>query len=207
MRLHAERFVTFERNKGYRVAPKPDALEMRQLFAARLILEIGAVEHGLGRVDAAVIAELRRINAELQTLDPSRSIEAYRAFIATNERFHVVLVGLSANSFIINSYRRLGYHQRIIQRLFGKGVPDRAPIVAEHETIIEALAKGDPDAVRAAMHRHISRRLRAPASGRGFGLLESAFAGLDPVPEAAAGPTQLPPARSARCAPCGAYLL
>jgi DNA-binding GntR family transcriptional regulator len=155
VRLHAERFVTFERNKGYRVAPKPGALEMRHLFEARLILEIGAVDRGLGRADAGVIAELAAINTTLAGIDAGRSIDDYRRFITTNERFHILLVGLCDNPFVIDSYNRLGYHQRIIQILYGRGVPDSARILREHDEIIAALSRGDRDAVRAAMRDHI----------------------------------------------------
>ena len=74
VRLHAERFVTFEQNKGYRVAPKAGALEMRHLFEARMILEVGAVDRGLERVDTAVIDELSAINETLAGIDAGCSI-------------------------------------------------------------------------------------------------------------------------------------
>jgi len=165
VRLRAERYVTFEANKGYRVAAKPGALEMSQLFEARLILEVGAVDQGLVRADAAVIEELVAINETLAGIDARRSIDDYRRFITTNERFHIVLVGLSANPFVIDAYNRLGYHQRIIQIFYGRGVPDSARIVREHVEIIEALRRGDREAVRTAMRDHITggyERLEMP---------------------------------------------
>src|SRR5438128_1842602 len=56
-RLRAERLVTFEPNKGYRVAPAPDAVEIERLFESRIILEIGALERGIARVTPAVMDE------------------------------------------------------------------------------------------------------------------------------------------------------
>ena len=41
-RLHAEGLVTFERNKGYRVALRPTHDQLRQLFEARLVIETSA---------------------------------------------------------------------------------------------------------------------------------------------------------------------
>lgn len=155
VRLNAERFVTFERNKGYRVAPKPDALEMQQLFEARLILEIGAVDHGLATIDDKVLAELSAINRELARIEPGRALQDYRDFIMLNERFHLVLVGLSGNPYVIDAYNRLGYHQRILQTLYGKGVPDSDRIIREHDEIIAALGRRRPADVQQAIRSHI----------------------------------------------------
>lgn len=167
VRLRAERFVTFEPNKGYRVAAKPGSSEMCHLFEARLILEIGAVDQGHANTDAPFLAELVRINEALAGIDPAQHIEEYRRFIMTNERFHVLLIGLSRNPFVVDAYNRLGYHQRIIQTLYGKGVPDSARIVREHVEIIEALGAGDAALITAAMRRHIIggyQRLEMPAT-------------------------------------------
>jgi DNA-binding GntR family transcriptional regulator len=154
-RLHAERLVTFERNKGYRVAPKPSPIELQQLFEARLILEIGAVEQGLRHISEAALAELAEINRNIAKRRYGKTFEGFHEFVRFNEQFHVLLVGLCRNPFIIEAYNHLGYHQRIMHSHHGRGVPDIERIVSEHEAIIETLRGNEPAAVRDAIRRHI----------------------------------------------------
>lgn len=154
-RLHAERLVSFEANKGYRVAPPPDALELRHLFSARLILEVGALESAISLIDAVLIAELRDINQQMRSGTYGTTFESYLAFVQLNAVFHEKVVGLSGNPFIIDAYRTLAYHQRIMQALHGRGIPDIGKLVAEHDSIIDALEQRSIDAARTAIRQHI----------------------------------------------------
>ena len=154
-RLHAERLVLFEANKGYRVAPPPDELELRHLFSARLILEVGALEVAISLVDVALISELREINRQMREGTYGKTFESYLAFVRLNAVFHEKVVGLSGNPFIIEAYRTLAYHQRIMQALHGRGVPDIGKLVAEHDAIIVALEHRHLDYARTAIRQHI----------------------------------------------------
>jgi DNA-binding GntR family transcriptional regulator len=154
-RLHAERLVSFEANKGYRVAAPPDELELRQLFSARLILEVGALETALPLINPQLIAELRDINAQMRAGTYGTNFEGYVQFVKLNAVFHEKVVGLSGNPFIIDSYRKLAYHERIMQALHGRGIPDISKLVAEHEAIIEALQDGAHEGAREAIRQHI----------------------------------------------------
>jgi len=155
VRLHAERLVTFEPNKGYRVAPKPDPVELEHLFQARLILETGAVRDGLANVTPDVLERLSQINRRLAAIAPGTSAEQNRAFIVENERFHQELVGLCRNPFVIDAYNRLGYHQRIMQTLYRQGDPDAPRVIREHDEIIDALRDGRVAGAEDALRRHI----------------------------------------------------
>lgn len=154
-RLNAERLVTFEANKGYRVAPAPDQLELRQMLEARLMLEVGSLEGNLEALTPEVIKELNEINRKMPASAHGTTYEGYAEFVALNARFHEGIVKLSGNEFIIDAYSRLGYHQRITQTLHGRGVPDINKIVAEHDVIIDALKRRSVDDARAAIRSHI----------------------------------------------------
>lgn len=163
-RLHAERLVSFEANKGYRVAPPPDAMELGQLFSARLIIEIGVLEAAIPRATPELLGQLRKINRQMGRGSYGKTFEGYVAFVKLNASFHEAIVALSGNPFIIDAYRKLAYHQRIMQALHGRGVPDIDKLVAEHEAIIAALEKGSYAAARKAIRQHIlegGRRLGA----------------------------------------------
>lgn len=154
-RLNAERLVTFEANKGYRVAPAPDQMELRQMFDARLMLEIGSLERGIAALTPEFIAELEEINAQIPKSVHGTTYAGYAEFITLNARFHDAIINLSGNEFIIDAHRRLGYHQRITQALHGRGVPDLGKIVSEHKLIIAALKRRSIDDARLALRNHI----------------------------------------------------
>ena len=154
-RLHAERLVSFEANKGYRVAAPPDALELHHLFSARLILEVGALETAIPLVTPELIEELRAINAKMRGGKYGKTFEGYIEFVKLNAVFHEKVVGLSGNPFIIDAYSALAYHQRIMQALHGRGIPDIGKLVAEHDAIIDALARHSHAAARKAIRQHI----------------------------------------------------
>ena len=154
-RLNAERLVSFEANKGYRVAPAPGRLELRQLFDARLTLEVGSLELGIGLTTPQLIEELEEINRQMPLSVRGTTYDGYVDYVALNARFHDAIVSLSGNEFIIDAYRRLGYHQRITQALHGRGVPDLDKIIAEHEVIVAALKRRSAEDARAALRSHI----------------------------------------------------
>jgi DNA-binding GntR family transcriptional regulator len=154
-RLHAERLVSFEANKGYRVAAPPDELELRQLFSARLMLEVGALEVALPLINPQLIADLRDINEQMRGGTYGKTFEGYVEFVKLNAVFHERVVGLSGNPFIIDAYRKLAYHERIMQALHGRGIPDIGKLVAEHDAIIDALQEGSHAAARSAIRQHI----------------------------------------------------
>lgn len=154
-RLASERFLLLEPNRGYRVAAKVGEPEMLHLFQARIVLESGALEHGYMNATPAVIAQLREVNDRLAALFPANDPASHLAFIRANEEFHQILVKLPGNPFLIDAYRRLGYHQRLLQANFSQGVHDGPNIIAEHAALIDALERQDRGAVLDAINTHI----------------------------------------------------
>lgn len=154
-RLKAERLVTHENNKGYRIAEGPQPLEMRKLFEARIILETGSLEEGFERLTDDTVRELESVNRSIEAGRYGANFESFRSFVEMNATFHRIIVALSENSFIMNAYDTLGYHQRVAQTLFGRGPDNVEIIVAEHRAIIEALRRRDRRTAIDALRRHI----------------------------------------------------
>lgn len=154
-RLSVERLVTHEANKGYRVAPAPEPIEMRQLFQARLIIEVGALELGFEFITPAVVNEMQAINDRIRTGTYGPKFDHFRDFISLNADFHRLLVGLSQNTFIADAYARLGYHQRVAQTLYGRGPDNHDMVVDEHNGIIEALRHRDITQAKVLLRSHI----------------------------------------------------
>ena len=167
-RLTAERLVTYEPNKGFRVAPAPDADEIAHLFEARLVMELGALELGMNAVTPTVVAALQAINDRIRAQNYGESFTDFQGFITDNARFHEILVGLTGNPLVIDAYQRLGYHERIPLTLHGRGVQDIGRIISEHDLIISALAAHSLEKARSALKAHILDaydRLPLPTGG------------------------------------------
>lgn len=154
-RLHAERLVTFEPNKGYRVSAPPDKGELQELFAARLALELGCLEMTMGHVTPEVVEDFREMNTEMGRKSSGVNFDDYIGFVHLNADFHEKLLGLSDNLFLIGAYRQLGYRSRITQTLYGRGIPDLDRLVSEHTQIIDALSVRSYECARRALRAHI----------------------------------------------------
>jgi DNA-binding GntR family transcriptional regulator len=154
-RLKAERLVTHESNKGYRIAPEPKPLEMQKLFEARLILEIGSLKEGFHRLNDKTIAKLEKINQRIRSGRYGPKFENFRNFLDLNAEFHRIIVGLAENPFISEAYETLGYHQRVAQTLFGRGPDNIDVIVQEHDEIIAALRSRSLDSAVGSLRHHI----------------------------------------------------
>ena len=154
-RLSAEGLVTFERNKGYRVAPQPTMRDLRRLFEARLVIEIGAAELAIERCDRQALNDLKSINRLIANGSYGTTFQGFREFVTLNERFHVELVAMADNPPLAEAYRRLGYHQQITRPTYGRGPGDIKRFVREHDEIIDALEKRDKVALRQAIKAHI----------------------------------------------------
>ena len=154
-RLHAEGLVTFERNKGYRVAPHPTPDELKHLYEARLVIELGAAELALERCDAASLDHLKAINRLIKSGEYGTTFCAFREFVVLNERFHVELVALANNPQLSEAYRRLAYHQIITRLTYGRGPGDVARYAREHDEIISALEHRDAARLRSWIRTHI----------------------------------------------------
>jgi DNA-binding GntR family transcriptional regulator len=163
-RLHAERLVTSEANKGYRVSSPPDSLELGEMFAARLMLECGGLEVSVGRVGHQDFEELHKLNETMARATYGTTFDGYIDFVKLNAAFHERLIAITGNAFFLTAYRQLGYEARITQTLHGRGVPDIDRLVAEHAQIVTALEEGSLERARAALRSHIldgARRLGA----------------------------------------------
>lgn len=154
-RLKVERLVTHESNKGYRIAQAPQPLEMKKLFEARLIIELGALKEGFANLTDDKIAEMTAINDRIRSGQYGPEFATFRDFIDLNAEFHGIIVGLADNPFIDDAYRALGYHQRVAQTLFGQGPENLEMIVREHDAIIEAFRQRQLDSASAALREHI----------------------------------------------------
>ncbi|NNM01797.1 MAG: GntR family transcriptional regulator, partial [Gammaproteobacteria bacterium] len=156
-RLHAQHLLSYERNKGYRVLPRP---HYSALFEARLLIEPSAIHYFGERVTEEIITRLRAVNKKIAELKVGNSFTKYIEFFQLNDEFHAVIVSMCGNQLADEAYNNLSYGPQWARFAYGKGVPDQEIDVVEHEAIIAALESRDFATAQKLSEDHILNGLR-----------------------------------------------
>ena len=162
-RLAAQGLVAFTDNIGYSVAPMPTAVDYTDWAVARLVVESNALRFVLGPIDARLLDEAEAINERLGTEHFGEDAEGVRRYSEANWSFHARLIGLARNPLLDDIHAGL-YRAPQFSRIFlGRGIPDRARVVAEHRRILTALRRGDRERAARALAAHIVDSLERDA--------------------------------------------
>jgi DNA-binding FadR family transcriptional regulator len=121
------------------------------LLDVRIMLEVGAAEHAAERMESADVDELARLNGLIAASrdDPERSIEHDTAF----HRGIYSAAGNPILTALLDSIQHLGKRTRG-RTMVRDGVNEQ--VLAQHEAIVEALARRSPADAAAAMFDHLS---------------------------------------------------
>lgn len=155
MRMAGEGFIESTAFRGFTVLPVPSYEELEQSFEARAIIEAAAVRLGCARRSEAELGELREVQARIVAHHRGPRARTYAPFGRLNQRFHLLLVGTSGNTYLAEAVRSLDHDALMARTMHGRGVPDLSDIVTEHGAILDALAARDTDRAVAAVERHI----------------------------------------------------
>ncbi|MFD0858055.1 GntR family transcriptional regulator [Roseovarius aquimarinus] len=132
---------------------QPGPVELIEMFEVMAELEAAAARLAARRITDDALAELGRANALC-----AKAVEenAPGAYYAENERFHQIIYAQSGNGFLRAEaeklHRRLRPFRRQQLRLRGR----LAQSMAEHESIVAALTRGDGPGAADAMRGHIA---------------------------------------------------
>jgi DNA-binding GntR family transcriptional regulator len=146
--LEAEGMVEYRANRGAIVASM-DARIVRQVYQLRRILELSAIELAIEHIDAATIAELRRLDASLRKERDSR------AFIRMHHEFHQRIYEATENPLLAKA---IGDHAIKAVR-----VPDvhriakavKACCKLDHAHLLNAIARREVDRARVVTRKHL----------------------------------------------------
>lgn len=151
LRLADTGMLQIERNHGVRVRGlKVD--DVREVFEARLLLEVPAAAFAAAHVDDALIVGLRACLLEL-----ARAVEADDAsqFVHGDRKLHAMLMAVSGNRRVSAMVESL----RDATQASGVWTADRSrslhQIHREHEPIIEAVVAGDVEGAARLMYDHL----------------------------------------------------
>ncbi len=154
-RLAAEGLLDVQAQRGTFVS-RVDPRDLKETFEVRRALEMLAGELAVERVAKADIEQLRALVAEMEGSNKKTDVGRH---LELNYKFHGVIVELSDNRRLIETYHRLrvpiqmaGIHYRSenwIERVAQEG--------REHRAIVQALEEKDAEAVSRAISEHIKR--------------------------------------------------
>ncbi len=157
-RLESEGLVVKQALKGYRVAPLLDEEGLRQLFEMRRLLEPFAARLAAGRLAREQLGELEELCAAMRASgeglhEGDERFRDYRDFAAQDSAFHTAIAARSGNALLSDAISRLRPHLHQYRVYFKPYAVDGTS--REHEAILDALRRGDPEAAEAAMLAHI----------------------------------------------------
>jgi len=149
-RLAYERLVDIRLNRGATVA-QPTVKEARDVFAARRIVECGAIAQVVARATPAKLDELRDIVRREQEAEARGE---RRESIYLSGEFHVALSRLSQNDTISDILAGLVSRSSLVIATFGSPMSGSCRHT-EHHDVLDLIAAGDADGAREWMERHL----------------------------------------------------
>jgi DNA-binding GntR family transcriptional regulator len=156
-RLIADGLVTFEDNRGYRVAPVSLA-NLEEITALRTEFETLALRHAIAagnlEWEGDVIRALHRLNRTAR--DPARP-ETLEAWEAAHSRFHLALIAGCAMPQLLSFCRVLLNLNDRYRRVFLQTQPGDRDVSAEHNDIAHAAVARDTEFACARLREHIQR--------------------------------------------------
>tara|TARA_B110000483_G_scaffold23039_1_gene26743 strand:- start:8080 stop:8829 length:750 start_codon:yes stop_codon:yes gene_type:complete len=168
-KLEADGLVVIQPRLGARVR-KFEANEFREMCELRLALEAqtaglaakNRTAVDLHEIEAPLIA-MRQLTAELETVRPR--VPKINKLMLEDVRFHIAIISAAKNELMKKEILRLHLIHRVTQTSVGQNilgsdtreaqVANGSRVLAEHEAIYAAIAKGDAKAAKFAMEQHI----------------------------------------------------
>lgn len=163
--LALDRLVVREAHRGVFVAT-PTEQDVRDLYAARRLLEPGALEHGPGLNEASV-AELRSIVTEgLGAVDAGDMAAVAQA----NQRFHRRVAALGGSRRVTDFMEGMLAEMRLVFHVMATEPAFHADFMRRNARIVDALESGDRLPAAAEMRDYLAdaeaRLLAAPVWGQ-----------------------------------------
>jgi DNA-binding GntR family transcriptional regulator len=155
MRLEQEGLVEIYPQHATLVA-RIDVNAARQAHFLRLAIELEAVRAVAARADDGIVAALRQAIAALRRL----GAREYEGFATADRAFHQLFYEAAGVPDLFQLVRRHSGHLDRLRRLNLPLPGKMASVIKDHEALVAAVARGDPDRAAAVLRRHLSGTLR-----------------------------------------------
>lgn len=162
-RLEGEGLVQRSHLVGYRAAPQVSRDRFDELYELRLMLEPEAAAKAAARIDAAGLGTLQQLAGVMAADDGEDAQLRYSDFARQDAEFHDKILEIAGNGLMRDVLRMQHTHFHIFRLMYHRLVTAEA--LDEHEALLDALRRGNPELAREAMRIHIqnSRTRLLPA--------------------------------------------
>lgn len=153
--LEAQGLVVKIHLVGYRAAPSLSEKEFNDLYELRLLLEPSGAAKAAANIDPEHMGIVQAQHDEIVEIVAQADRAAFNRVSALDAELHAKIAFASGNRFFYETVDR----QRLHAHLYRLGYHGRwlHGVVAEHRSIVEAIARRDPDAAADAMRHHIEQ--------------------------------------------------
>ena len=154
-RLAAERLVSFEPYKGYSVTPLLTLRQLAELMQVRRLLETEAARQAANRISLTDLHSLQRVIEQMEAVEPRPEFRHYLPFNRLDQDFHQMIFQAAENRILLETYQGLNAHLWLARLdLTGSSIASRQSNL-EHQAILQALKKHDPEAATSAVAQHL----------------------------------------------------
>jgi DNA-binding GntR family transcriptional regulator len=159
--LEREGLVRHEPGRGARVL-SIDLASLLDAYAAREMLDGLAARLAAGRARSADIADLRaNIDSQRAALEASDT----GSYTEANVAFHTEILDLADNDFIAGQVTLIPITAQVFTPATRLAANRAWEALAEHERIVDAIERSDPDAAEAEARAHIRRTIALLSEG------------------------------------------
>lgn len=155
--LSAVGLVRFMHNRGAVVKPFGPT-QLCEVFQIRRILETEAARTACGRIDPAVLVDLRRETAEMIGSDGGD--QGAEQTMAADRKLHQTIAASCGSARLADEIQRYDTLVQAVREIVGNRRRAQQRAMEEHLAVLDALADGDPGRAGAEMARHINRTAR-----------------------------------------------
>jgi flavin reductase (DIM6/NTAB) family NADH-FMN oxidoreductase RutF len=142
-------------------APEPDLGELcEEVFTARSAIELGVLQHTVGRVADEHLTTLRALMQATQGLIEDGHFTDVAEWARANAAFHEWHVGLARSAPLSEAYRRLDL-AGLILRTYTRTTDADPELADDHRRLVEAYEHHDIDAARRAVLEHAERTTKS----------------------------------------------
>ncbi|WP_232789004.1 GntR family transcriptional regulator [Streptomyces odonnellii] len=150
--LVREGLVEAVRNKGFRVTELSEQ-DLDDITHLRALIEIPTVRRiAEDGVDPAVVERLRPLAAGIEDAARRQDLIAH---VAIDMEFHLTLLGLTGNSYLVETVRSLRSRSRIYGLSILAAHDQLVPSSQEHAELLDLIEAGDTDGAEELMRRHM----------------------------------------------------
>ncbi|MGW2412299.1 GntR family transcriptional regulator [Streptomyces tubercidicus] len=162
-RLESDGLVVKRTLSGYRTTELLTRQGLEELFEMRQLLEPKAAALAAVNASEAQLDGIEGIVEEMQSHPgPAGRYASYRDFAALDQRFHDAVAQASHRPLLADAVERLHSHLHIFRLSSFLGADD--PTFAEHERVVRAILRRNPERAAEAMAEHLSRSLQRQLS-------------------------------------------